>query len=43
MSIEKDVENYETKFKLCINSNDGVIKVAEGLYCSKQAPQVVQG
>ena len=41
-SIEKDVENCKTKAKLCIDSNDGVIKGAESLVSSTQAPQVVQ-
>ena len=41
-SIEKDVENYATKAKLCIESNDGVIKVAGSHISSKHAPQAVQ-
>ena len=33
-SIEKDVENYETKAKPCIEANDGVIKRAERSHSS---------
>ena len=41
-SIEKDVENYETKAKPCIEANDGVIKRAETLLSNTQALQAIQ-
>ena len=40
--LVKDVENYQTKSKLCIEANDGVIKKAETLLSSTQAPKAVE-
>ena len=42
--LVKDVENYQTKSKLCIEANDGVIKKAETLLSNtqSQSPQAVQ-
>ena len=41
-SMEKYFENYETKAKLCIEVNDGVIKKAETLLSNTQALQAVK-
>ena len=41
-SMEKYFENYETKAKLCIEANDGVIKKAETLLSNTQALQAVK-
>ena len=35
--LVKDVENYQTKSKLCIEANDGVIKKAETLLSNTQS------
>ena len=34
ITMERDVENYETKAKLCIEANDGIIK--NNRKCSQQ-------